>query len=145
MSFEQLIRVAEEKEKLAARQLAEATQATTKQVQQLTLLQEYRLDYLRQLSERGKSGLGAASYSQLQQFLTRLDTLVIQQEYRLSQHRKAEEERRQQWLDLRQRHEALVWLMKQREQQALRKREKLEQKAADEWVVQQWARRAVSE
>lgn len=141
MSFDRLVELAADQEKAGALRMAEATQATLRQQQQLTMLQQYRLDYLGQLNQRGQQGLGASSFSQLQHFLARLDGLIVQQELKVAQHLQAEVERRQQWMEQRQRHEALVWLVAQKAKTAQLKRERREQRDADEWVTQQWARR----
>lgn len=142
MSFDRLLELACERERQSARQMAEAARATLQQQQQLTMLQQYRLEYLQQLGSRGKSGLEASAFYQLQQFLSRLDGLVVQQEFKVSQHQQAEAARRQQWLDDRQQQKALAWLLEQREEQARKARERREQRDADEWVTQQWVRRS---
>lgn len=142
MSFDRLLELASERERQSARQMADAARATLQQQQQLTMLQQYRLEYLQQLGARGKSGLEASSFYQLQQFLSRLDGLVVQQEFKVSQHQQAETARRQQWLNDRQQQKALAWLLEQREEKARKARERREQRDADEWVTQQWGRRA---
>lgn len=142
MSFERLLELAAEREQQSARQMAEAARATLQQQQQLTMLQQYRLEYLQQLGSRGQSGLEASSFYQLQQFLTRLDGLVMQQEFKVSQHQQAEVARRQQWLNDRQQQKAMAWLLEQREEKVRKAREKREQRDADEWVTQQWVRKA---
>lgn len=141
MSFERLLELAAEREQQSARQMAEAARATLQQQQQLTMLQQYRLEYLQQLGSRGQSGLEASSFYQLQQFLTRLDGLVMQQEFKVSQHQQAEVARRQQWLNDRQQQKAMAWLLEQREEKVRKAREKREQRDADEWVTQQWVRK----
>lgn len=144
MSFDRLLELAQEQEKSCALRLAEATQATLRQQQQMTMLQQYRLDYLGQLGQRGQQGLGASAFSQLQHFLSRLDGLIVQQQYKISQHQQAEAERRQQWLDAHQRREALAWLVAQQAEKLRKARERREQRESDEWVTQQWARRSSS-
>ncbi|GAL06908.1 flagellar protein FliJ [Photobacterium aphoticum] len=52
---------------------------------QLQQIEQYRLDYCRQLSERGQQGLTASSYGHLQKFLNQLDETLTKQKQAASQ------------------------------------------------------------
>nr|WP_235861915.1 flagellar export protein FliJ [Photobacterium kishitanii] len=78
-TFELLIEQAQQQEHQASLALNQAQLEQQNYLQQLAQIEQYRLDYCRQLSERGQQGLTASQYSHLQKFLTQLDTTLEKQ------------------------------------------------------------------
>jgi flagellar export protein FliJ len=147
-NLEQLVlvaRIAKEKEQQAARLLKQASDRVMAEERQETLLQQYRLDYLQQLRGRGRGGMGSALYSQFQQFLDRLDGVILGQQQKIAEAKRAQLQRRKQWDSARQKSNAIELLIDKNKQSAFLQAEKLEQKLADEYSNQQTVRKMLAE
>ncbi|RCU44568.1 MULTISPECIES: flagellar export protein FliJ [Corallincola] len=145
--IEQLLlvaKLAEEEEQQAARLLKQAADRVMAEEQQETLLQQYRFDYLHQLRSRGNGGMGSAVYIQFQQFLERLDGVIVGQQQKISEARRAQIERKAQWDRSRQKRNAIDLLIEKSKAAKALKESRLEQKQADEFSSQQLVRRLMS-
>ncbi|GAA5213926.1 flagellar export protein FliJ [Corallincola platygyrae] len=138
-------KMAEEKEQQAARQLKQASERVMAEEQQETMLQQYRLDYLRQLRQKGSDGLGSAVYFQFQQFLDRLDGVLIGQQTKITEAKAAQQQRRYHWDQARKQRNAIDLLIEKQKKAQQVKADKLEQKLADEFSTQQLVRRLMTE
>ena len=140
-ALEFLLEQAKEKENQAVLALNKANAELQDYYQQVSQIEQYRLDYCQQLVDRGKQGLTASQYGHLNRFLTQLDeTLSKQRE--AEQHFKCQVDNCQDyWMELRKQRKSYEWLIekKQTEQQQLQ--DKREQKQMDEFSTLLYSRR----
>jgi len=140
-ALEFLLEQAKEKENQAVLALNKANAELQDYYQQVSQIEQYRLDYCQQLVDRGKQGLTASQYGHLNRFLTQLDeTLSKQRE--AEQHFKSQVDNCQDyWMELRKQRKSYEWLIekKQTEQQQLQ--DKREQKQMDEFSTLLYSRR----
>ncbi|RDV25072.1 flagellar export protein FliJ [Alteromonas aestuariivivens] len=129
-----------EKEQKTAQAFQIAQQNVNAQKQKLTSLEQYRLDYLRQIQQNGKSGLGAQQYSQHLSFVGKLDKACQQQTTILSQATLVADQRKQQWLAQQKRRKAVELLLDKQAQQAQQKALQAEQRLMDEFASQKYFR-----
>ncbi|MBN7820467.1 flagellar export protein FliJ [Bowmanella yangjiangensis] len=144
MSTRQLEQVAkweQEKEDKLARDYRLAEQNVQANVQKLTGLQSYRLDYLRQLQQRANQGLGALSFAQHQAFIDKLDKACLQQNQIIANAKAVAQQRRALWLRQQQKRKAVEMLIEKKRQQAQQLENKREQALLDEVAIQRFVRR----
>ncbi|GGO63524.1 flagellar export protein FliJ [Bowmanella pacifica] len=144
MSTRQLEQVAkweQEKEDKLARDYRLAEQNVQDNVQKLTGLQSYRLDYLRQLQQRANQGLGALSFAQHQSFIDKLDKACLQQNQIIANAKAVAQQRKSLWLKQQQKRKAVQMLIDKKRQQAQQLENKREQALLDEVAIQRFVRR----
>ncbi|GAA0353409.1 flagellar export protein FliJ [Bowmanella denitrificans] len=148
MSTRQLQQVArweQEKEDKLAKDYRLAEQNVQANVQKLTGLQNYRLDYLRQLQQRANQGLGATSFAQHQAFIDKLDKACAQQNQMIANARAVAQQRRGLWLKQQQKRKAVEMLIDKKRQQAQQLEDRREQALLDEVALQRFVRRKAQE
>lgn len=96
-----VMRVAESREREAAKRLGESQQILEQQEQRLQELQSYRADYQRYCQERGTAGITAARFLELQRFMQQLDEAIRQQVQIIEQAEHSRDRQRQHWYDTR--------------------------------------------
>ena len=109
-----------EKEQKAAQQFQLAQQHVTQQRQKLSNLQQYRLDYVRQIQATGKGGVAAKAYHQHLSFVGKLDKACQQQMNVISQASLVAEQRKRAWLEQQKRRKAVDMLIDKKAQEAQR-------------------------
>jgi flagellar FliJ protein len=136
-----LLEQAKEKEEQAVGALSQARSELESYYEQLKQIEQYRLDYCRQLVERGQQGLSASNYGHLNRFLTQLDeTLKKQKE--AEEHFTAQVENCQQhWMEMRKQRRSYEWLIEKKKTEKQRLQDKQEQKLMDEFSTLQFSRR----
>lgn len=140
-TFELLIEQAQQQEHQASLALNQAQLEQQNYLQQLAQIEQYRLDYCRQLSERGQQGLTASQYSHLQKFLTQLDTTLEKQKQAGGYFANQIEQCRQHWQAIQQKKRGIEWLLEKKQRERRLFLDKQEQKMMDEFVTLQFARR----
>jgi len=133
-----------EKEQKAAQQFQLAQQHVTQQRQKLSSLQQYRLDYLRQIQATGKSGVGAKAYHQHLSFVGKLDKACQQQMNLISQATVVADQRKRAWLEQQKRRKAVDMLIDKKALAARQKESRLEQIMSDEFASQKFYRNQLS-
>ena len=133
----------QEKEEKAARDFQLAQQFVSENRLKLQGLENYRLDYFRQIQQKGSTeGLEALSFNQHQGFITKLDKACEQQRQVIHNAVLAAEQRKESWLKQQQKRKAVDMLLDKKRQMALAKEAKLEQSLMDEVALQRFIRKA---
>ncbi|MEQ5807041.1 flagellar export protein FliJ [Alteromonas sp. NFXS44] len=129
-----------EKEQKAAQQFQLAQQHVTQQRQKLSNLQQYRLDYVRQIQATGKGGVAAKAYHQHLSFVGKLDKACQQQMNVISQASLVAEQRKRAWLEQQKRRKAVDMLIDKKAKEAQRIEARREQQMLDEYASQKFYR-----
>ncbi|CZF77171.1 flagellar export protein FliJ [Grimontia marina] len=130
-----LIDQAKEQEHHAHLTLVAAQQELQSYYVQVEQIERYRLDYFRQMSERGQAGLSASSYGHLNRFIVQLDETLAKQRQAAMDFEDNVEQCREHWQHCRQKTKSLEWLVEKRQKEAKMRAERLEQKQMDEFAT----------
>lgn len=144
MSTKQLdliYRLEQDKERQSANQLQQAEQEYQQNIQRLQSVSDYRLEYMRRLSERSKQGIDSTVYSHFHAFIKKLDNASEQVKIAMNQAKALVKQRKEQWLKQRQKVQAVETLIKAAQQKQQKIANKREQKMFDEIALQQFVRR----
>lgn len=109
--------------------------------EQLKQIEQYRLDYCKQLSARGQQGLSASSFGHLQKFLSQLDETLVKQKAAGVQFEEQVEQCSEYWNEVRKKRRSIEWLLEKKQTERQQQRDKQEQKMMDEFATLQYARR----
>ncbi|WP_456296909.1 flagella biosynthesis chaperone FliJ [Vibrio sp. AK197] len=142
-ALEFLLEQSKEHENQAVMALGQARTELDNYYQQLSQIENYRLDYCQQLVERGQSGLTASQYAHLNRFLTSLDETLAKQKQAESHFKQQVDNSEQHWLEARKQRRSYEWLMEKKQTEKQRLQEKREQKMMDEFSTLQFARRKI--
>ena len=104
-------------------------------------MQDYRLEYMKRLSQRSLAGIDSATYSHFHGFIAKLDHAAEQVQVAIKQAKSMLELRKKQWLAQRQKVKAVEHLKEQQLKKVALLAEKREQKMFDEIATQQFIRR----
>ncbi|QPG04941.1 flagellar export protein FliJ [Salinimonas marina] len=136
-----VIKVERDREDKAAQALQMAEGNVQQQKQKLSSLQQYRLDYVRQIQQSGKQGgVDARDYHQHLQFVGKLDKAIQQQMQIISQARMVVDQRRRQWLEQQKRRKAVDVLIEKKQAEAAIAANRREQDMLDEFANQRFLR-----
>ncbi len=130
-----------EKENIAALSLKEAESDYQGNVQRINSVAEYRLEYMKRLSQRGLEGIDSATYSHFHKFIAKLDHAGERVEIALSQSKALVEQRRNQWMQQRQKVQAVELLKEKQDKKLQLIAARKEQVMFDEIATQQFVRR----
>ncbi|MCY7294429.1 flagellar export protein FliJ [Alteromonas sp. a30] len=132
----------QEKEEKAAMNFQLAQSYVNEQRMKLQGLEQYRLDYFRQIQLKGRSeGLKAMTFNQHQDFIAKLDSACEQQRKIIHNAVLAADQRKSIWLQHQQKRKAVEMLLEKKKQEALMKEAKQDQKLMDEVATQRFFRR----
>lgn len=136
-----VLRVETDRENKASNALNIAQQHLAGQKQKLSSLQQYRLDYLREIQQSGRQGgVDARNYHQHLQFVGKLDKAIIQQTQMVSQATLVVDQRRRQWLEQQKRRKAVDLLLDKKRTEAVAIANRQEQQMLDEFAAQKFLR-----
>jgi len=144
MSMKQLntlFKYENDKEKKAAQQLQKAEQDYQQNILRLNSVSDYRLEYMKRLSQRSMEGIDSATYSHFHAFIAKLDNASEQVEIAIKQAKALVEQSKKQWLAQRQKVKAVEHLRAQKQKVLVKKENKQEQNMFDEIAAQQYIRR----
>ncbi|MBD3585329.1 flagellar export protein FliJ [Salinimonas sp. HHU 13199] len=136
-----VIRVERDREEKAAQAYQMAQHSLNEQRQKLSSLQQYRLDYLRNLQQNGQhGGLDARDYHQHLQFVAKLDKACEQQNQIISRASLVVDQRRQHYLQQQKRRKAVDFLIDKKQHEAAVAAGRREQDQLDEFAAQRFLR-----
>lgn len=138
--LQQVLRWEQDKEDRLARDFQQAQQHWQLQRSKLSGLENYRLDYLRQLQQKGTQGLKALSFGQHQAFISKLDKACEEQNKIIARAQMVAEQRKVQWLQQQKKRKAVEMLLDKKLQARRLQEAKLEQKLLDEVSLQRFIR-----
>lgn len=136
-----LLEQAKEKEEQAVSALSQARNELEAYYEQVRQIEQYRLDYCRQLVERGQQGLSASNYGHLNRFLTQLDETLKKQKQTESHFTNQVDNCQAYWLEMRKQRRSYEWLIDKKKTEQQRLQDKQEQKLMDEFSTLQFSRR----
>lgn len=109
--------------------------------QKLSGLEQYRLDYLKLIQQKGQLGVEAKELHQHQSFVAKLDRACEQQIQFVSQALLVSDQRKRQWLEQQKRRKAIEMLITNKSKAALQVEARQEQALFDEIAIQKFVRR----
>jgi flagellar FliJ protein len=130
--MEPVARVAEQRERKAAVEMAEFRRFLDAQQTKLDELNNYRNDYARTFEQAGRGGMDAARMADYRRILARLNDAIVYQEQRLASLHNEYEQVRQRWTDTRTRAAALDKVMERYREEEQREGDRREQGESDE-------------
>ncbi len=136
-----LFKYESDKEQKAAQQLQLAERDYQDNLLRLQSVGEYRLEYMKRLSQRSLEGIDSSTYRHFHAFVSKLDNAAEQVEIAIKQAKALVEQRKQQWFEQRRKVQAVEHLLLQRQNVQRQKSERLEQAMLDEIATQQFIRR----
>lgn len=134
--MQSILRLAQHEEQTAIEALGESSRNVEANIRQLEELKRYRAEYREQLLQEGESGFSAAKMRQFQQFLYKLDEVIVQQKEQIVVSEQIREQRREMWLDKRTRTNALDKVTQRYRASEAQEDQRRDQKESDE-IAQQ--------
>jgi len=136
-----ILKYEQDNEQRCADQLKIAENEYRQNISRLQGVADYRLEYMKRLSERAQQGLDSATYSHYHAFIAKLDTASAQVEIATKQAKALVEQSKSIWLKQRQKVKAVELLRDKRLKIIAVAAERSEQKMFDEIATQQYVRR----
>ena len=139
--LETLLKFEISKEELAANTLRSAENDYQQNLIRLQSVSDYRLEYMKRLSERSNVGLDSATYNHYHAFINKLDNASEQVKIAMQQAKALVAQSKSLWLKQRQKVQAVEMLAKKRSLALDKIENKKEQVMFDETATQQFLRR----
>ena len=136
-----LLKFEKDNEQRCADQLKLAENEYQQNITRLQGVADYRLEYMKRLSQRAEQGLDSATFSHYHAFIAKLDTASKQVEIAMQQAKALVEQSKSIWLKQRQKVKAVQLLRNKRLQKIALAENRAEQKMFDEIATQQYIRR----
>jgi flagellar FliJ protein len=142
--LETLLKFEHSKEEMAAKTLRNAENDYQQNLIRLQSVADYRLEYMKRLSERSRIGLDSATYNHYHAFISKLDYAAEQVKVAMQQAKALVEQSKSLWLKQRQKVQAVEMLAMKRSIALAKVENKKEQAMFDEIATQQFLRRKSS-
>ncbi len=142
--LETLLKFEQGKEELAANALRGAENDYQQNLIRLQSVADYRLEYMKRLSQRSSVGLDSATYNHYHAFISKLDYASSQVEIAMKQAKALVEQSKTLWVKQRQKVQAVEMLAAKRQLALTKIANKKEQNMFDEIATQQFIRRQAS-
>lgn len=130
-----------ENENKAAKNLREAEFEYQQNLQRLSSVSDYRLEYMKRLNQRSLEGINSHTYSHFHAFIKKLDNASEQVQIAVNQAQAMVRKRKKEWLAQRQKVQAVELLRDKKLKHLAIIENKKEQKMFDEIATQQFVRR----
>ena len=127
--------MAAQKEQQALQAFSAATNQMSQLEQQKASLRQYKIDYMRQITQTGQQGVSADKLMLLQGFLAKVDTSISQQFDIIARSQLAVDARRAQWQKNRQYLDSIIHLINKQQQQSANIEAKNQQKFSYEFAM----------
>jgi flagellar FliJ protein len=137
-----LYKYEQDKVNKTAKNLQEAETDYQQNLQRLSSVSEYRLEYMKRLEQRSYDGINSHAFSHFHAFIKKLDNASEQVTIALNQAKAMVEKRKQEWLAQRQKVQAVELLRDKKLKGLALIENKKEQKMFDEIATQQFVRRS---
>jgi len=136
-----VLKLANDAEEQSALLLKSAQLECQKRLNQLSALNNYRLEYMKQMQSQQGQAISASHYHQFHRFIRQIDDAIIQQNRVVADGEKQKEYRQQHWLEKQKKRKAVELLLASKEKKRQVVEQKREQKMTDEFASQQFYRR----
>jgi len=130
-----------DKEQKAAHKVQKAEQDYQQNITRLNSVSDFRLEYMKRLSQRSLTGIDSATFTHFHAFIAKLDNAAEQVRIAVRQAKALVEQSKKQWLVQQQKVKAVEHLRTKKEQILVKKANKQEQNMFDEIATQQFIRR----
>ncbi len=141
-AMEFLLEQAKEREDHAVLALNKARSELEGYYRQVEQIEKYRLDYCKQLVDRGQAGLTASQYGHLNRFLTQLDETLSKQKQAETHFKEQVENSQEYWLKMRKERMSYEWMIDKRAKEKQLAEAKREQKHMDEFSTLLYSRKS---
>lgn len=138
--LETLFKIEKDKEQGFATDLNSAQSFYQQNIQKLKEVEGYKLDYLRQLQQRGNAGLQGGNYMHFQRFIVQLDEGIAAQVHAVDVAKQVVQQRRTIWLEQRSKTQAVETVLANKKAKKQLVMDKLEQAEIDEFALQKFVR-----
>jgi flagellar FliJ protein len=139
--LETLLKFEQSKEEIASNTLRNAENDYQQNLIRLQSVADYRLEYMKRLSQRSSVGLDSATYNHYHAFISKLDYASEQVKVAMQQAKALVEQSKTLWFKQRQKVQAVEMLAKKRSLALAKVESKKEQAMFDEIATQQFVRR----
>ena len=136
-----ILKFEKDNEQRCADQLKVAENEYQQNITRLQGVADYRLEYMKRLSQRAEQGVDSATYSHYHAFIAKLDTASAQVEIAMNQAKALVVQSKSIWLKQRQKVKAVELLRDKRLKNLAVAADRAEQKMFDEIATQQFLRR----
>ncbi len=136
-----VLKLANDAEEEAALLFKSAQLECQKRLNQLSALNNYRLEYMKQMQSQQGQAISASHYHQFHRFIRQIDDAITQQNRVVADGEKQKEYRQQHWLEKQKKRKAVELLLASKEKKRQVVEQKREQKMTDEFASQQFYRR----
>lgn len=136
-----VLKLALDAEEQASLQLRSAQMVLQKCQQQLSALQQYRLDYMKQMEQQQGQVISASNYHQFHQFIRQIDEAITKQHFAVNESDKQRQIGQQVWQVKQQKRKAVELLLERKAHKRQLAELKQEQKMIDEFASQQFFRK----
>lgn len=133
-------KLADNKAKNAALEMAKAQQSHSEHQQKLEDLMQYKTEYVQQFHERAKSGISSGQLQQYQQFILQIDKAIEQQQQVVASAGQQLNHKQANWRDKHTHKQAVEKVVGRFKKQELKQEQKKEQAQTDEHNTQQHQR-----
>lgn len=138
--LETLHRIEKDKEQSFATDLQSAQSFYQANIEKLKEVEGYKLDYLKQLQQRGNDGLAGGNYMHFQRFIVQLDEGIAAQSNAVDVSKQVVEQRRAIWLEQRAKVKAVDTVLAAKKKKKDIAMNRLEQTENDEFALQKFIR-----
>lgn len=129
-----------EKEEKMGREFQQAQNNLVENQRKLQGIEDYRLDYLRQMQKKGNEGVTINSYGHFQAFISKLDEAIKQQSTVIDTAFQVVAQRKNLWLEQQKKRKAIANLIDKHDRAVVDKLNKMEQLLLDEFATQRFFR-----
>ncbi|GIU20191.1 flagellar export protein FliJ [Shewanella sp. MBTL60-007] len=136
-----VLKLSQEAEEQASLQLRSAQLEWQKRQNQLEALQNYRLDYMKQMEQQQGQSISASNYHQFHQFVRQVDAAIVQQVAAVQDADNQRQHRQVHWQEKQQKRKAVELLLANKAEKARLAELRVEQKMVDEFASQQFYRK----
>ena len=138
--LELLLKIEGDKEHGFAQDLQSAQSFYQANLAKLKEVQNYKLEYLKQLQQMGANGLAGGNYQHYQRFIVQLESGIEAQNQAVETAKQVVEQRRSIWLEQRTKVKAVETLIANKKAKVQHQLDKQEQNLADEFASQKFIR-----
>lgn len=136
--LEMVVKLERDKEDKLVHEFQQAQQNLIQNEQKLDGIEEYRMDYVRQLQAKSNGGMNINSYSHYQAFIGKLEDALKQQHQVIDTARQVTHQRKTLWLTQQQKRKAVELLVDKHWQEEAQKDRRKEQALLDEVATQRF-------
>jgi len=138
-----LLKFERDKEQKLIQELQKAELEHQQNMQRLSSVGDYRLEYMKRLEQRSLEGIDSATYNHFHAFINKLDNAAEQVQMAVTQAKSLVEKQKSLWMLQRQKVQAVEKLKKNQMIKLNIKQQRQEQKMFDEIATQQFIRRSM--